>query len=200
MRPARTEIRHLFANYRNLSRPADRRSRPDTGLGSWGWRPVACRKSPAAQTPRSRDRVWPVPGPRGLPRGARHERHAAALRQGLCEPRGQATRSDPLTHARGGSGAPEALHDQPRWVLHACANGRSGHSPSHRLSRRVGEHVPMPRGAAAGPDGQLRALNDETDRIFTSLCDAFEVSGRTAQEASQRSSLGRELTVDGLAR
>ena len=54
MRPARTEFYHLFANYRKSTPPCRPAKSPRHVTQVVGRRPVACRKSPAAQTPRAR--------------------------------------------------------------------------------------------------------------------------------------------------
>ena len=51
MRPARTKFRHLFANYRKSTPPCRPAKSPRHVTQVVGRRPVACRKSPAAQTP-----------------------------------------------------------------------------------------------------------------------------------------------------
>ncbi len=53
MRPVRTEFCHLFANYRKSTPPCRPAKSPRHVTQVVGRRPVACRKSPAAQTPRS---------------------------------------------------------------------------------------------------------------------------------------------------
>ena len=61
MRPARTEFCHLFANYRKSTRPCRPAKSPRHVTQVVGRRPVACRKSPTAQTPRTdskQTRTW----------------------------------------------------------------------------------------------------------------------------------------------
>ena len=57
MRPARTEFCHLFANYRKSTPPCRPAKSPRHVTQVVGRRPVACRKSPAAQTPRCQTRT-----------------------------------------------------------------------------------------------------------------------------------------------
>ena len=51
VRPARTEFCSLFANHRKSTPPGRPAKPPRHGAQGVGWRPVSCRKRPAAQTP-----------------------------------------------------------------------------------------------------------------------------------------------------
>ena len=55
VRPARTEFCSLFSNHRKSTPPGRPAKPPRHGAQGVGWRPVSCRKRPAAQTPRGLD-------------------------------------------------------------------------------------------------------------------------------------------------